>query len=214
MLGAIGRWLGFGQQSRTRAQPPGASPMLRARYDAAQTTDDNRRHWAAADLLSAASANSPAVRRTLRTRSRYEVANNSYAKGIVLTLANDRIGKGPRLQLDSPDEQANAEFEQAFAIWAKEVGLAEKLRTMSHAYDVDGEGLGVLTTNPTLTTPVKLDIKLVECDRLSNPPTKAMTIEGQMHDGIEFDVHGNPTHYHIADRHPGDPNFAVWRRTR
>ncbi|WP_345321587.1 hypothetical protein [Novipirellula rosea] len=47
------------------------------------------KHWSRANGLSAATANSPDVRRTLRNRSRYEVANNSYARGITLTLAND-----------------------------------------------------------------------------------------------------------------------------
>ena len=65
----------------------GGAPQPIGRYDAAITNDDNRRHWAAADHLSANSANSAAVRRTLRARARYEVANNSYARGIVLTLA-------------------------------------------------------------------------------------------------------------------------------
>ena len=76
------------------------SGALPARYDAAVTTDDNRRHWADA----AASAD---VRRTLRNRARYEVANNSYARGIVLTLANDTVGTGPRLQLLTGDEGIN-----------------------------------------------------------------------------------------------------------
>ena len=40
---------------------------------------------------------SAGVRRMLRSRSRYEVANNSYAKGVVLTLANDVVGTGPGL---------------------------------------------------------------------------------------------------------------------
>ncbi len=53
---------------------------LLSRYDAAVTNDDNRRHWAAADGFSANTANNPDVRRTLRNRSRYEVANNSYAQ--------------------------------------------------------------------------------------------------------------------------------------
>src|SRR5688572_4419085 len=61
--------------------------FLRARYDAAATNDDNRRHWGNADGLSVNAANSPEVRRVLRNRARYEVANNSYAKGICLTLA-------------------------------------------------------------------------------------------------------------------------------
>ena len=53
------------------------SGALRARYDAAVTNANNRRHWANADALSADAAASPQVRRTLRNRSRYEVANLS-----------------------------------------------------------------------------------------------------------------------------------------
>jgi capsid protein len=71
---------------------------IRGRYDAATTNHDNVRHWANADGYSANAANSPEVRRVLRNRARYEVANNSYAKGICLTLANDVIGTGPRFQ--------------------------------------------------------------------------------------------------------------------
>ncbi len=64
---------------------------LRAKYDAANTTLDNLKHWSRADGLSAAAANSPDVRRTLRNRSRYEVANNSYARGITLTLVCPKL---------------------------------------------------------------------------------------------------------------------------
>ena len=80
-----------------RARP--LNRMVRAKFDSAQTNADNRRHWANADGLSADAAASPAIRRTLRNRARYEVANNSYARGIVLTLANDVTGTGPRLQM-------------------------------------------------------------------------------------------------------------------
>lgn len=73
---------------------------MRGRYDAAQTTDENRQHWASADQLSANAAVSPEVRRILRARARYEIANNSYAKGIVLTLANCVLGTGPGPQVD------------------------------------------------------------------------------------------------------------------
>jgi len=107
--------------------------VLRARYDAAVTTEENRRHWANADGLSANAANSPEVRRLLRNRSRYEAANNSYARGIILTLANDVIGTGPRLQLLTDNADANRHVEKAFAQWAKAIGLAEKLRTMRMA---------------------------------------------------------------------------------
>ena len=116
-----------------RARPHGL--MIRARFDAAQTTPDNRKHWSNADALAADAAASPEVRRTLRNRARYEVANNSYARGIVLTLANDAIGTGPRLQMllgdpsaarpgpGGQDAGANRTIEAEFFRWAKAVGL-------------------------------------------------------------------------------------------
>ena len=117
---------------------------VRSRFDSAVTTDDNRRHWANADGLSADSAASADVRRTLRNRARYEVANNSYARGIVLTLANDTIGTGPRLQMLTDADQVNRNVEREFETWASEVGLAEKLRTMRMARAQDGEAFAVL----------------------------------------------------------------------
>jgi len=39
--------------------------IVRAKFDAAQTTPDNRRHWANADLLSADASASPATDNTL-----------------------------------------------------------------------------------------------------------------------------------------------------
>jgi hypothetical protein len=50
-----------------------------ARFDAAGHGTENDKHWAAADYLSADAEANESVRRTLRVRSRYEVANNSYA---------------------------------------------------------------------------------------------------------------------------------------
>jgi len=87
-------WWPFTRRSK-RTGAAAHTVIVRAKFDSAQTTADNRRHWANADGLSADAAASPGVRRILRNRARYEVANNSYARGIVLTLANDVIGKGP-----------------------------------------------------------------------------------------------------------------------
>jgi len=133
---------------RTKVQ---ATSMLlvRAKFDAAQTTPDNRKHWSNADGLAADSAASVEVRRTLRNRARYEVANNSYARGIVLTLANDVIGTGPRLQMllgDGTDAKVNRTIEAEFARWAKAVGLPEKLRTMRQARGRTGKPLPCSST--------------------------------------------------------------------
>ena len=187
--------------------------LVRARFDAAQTTPDNRKHWSNADPLSADAAASPEVRRTLRNRARYEVANNSYARGIVLTLANDVIGTGPRLQMLLGDPSAassgpggqdagtNRTIEAEFARWAKAVGLPEKLRTMRQARAQDGEAFALLFNNGKLDSPVKLDLRLIEADQVTTPnpsvpPTNVV-------DGIVFDEFGNPVEYHVLKEHPG-----------
>jgi lambda family phage portal protein len=183
--------------------------VVRARYDAAVTNDDNRRHWANADGLSANSSNSPEVRRVLRNRSRYEVANNSYARGIVLTLAHDVVGTGPRLQLLTEDAEANRRIEQAFMLWAKAVGLPEKLRTMRMARATDGEAFAILTNNPALPTDIQLDLRLVEADQVATPDLNR--ISSRSVDGIVFDASGNPSEYHVLRSHPGDGAAAILR---
>jgi len=181
---------------------PGMPVILRARYDAAQTTAENARHWAMADALSADAAMSADVRRKLRERARYEVANNSYAKGIVLTIANDCVGTGPRLQLLTPIAEANRQVEAAFAQWAKAIDLAGKLRTMRMAKTTDGEAFAVLTGNLMIDSPVKLDVQLVECDRVASPSSSLLPFANEV-DGVHLDANGNPQVYSILRQHPG-----------
>ena len=178
--------------------------VVRAKFDSAQTTPDNRRHWANADGLSADAAANPEVRRTLRNRARYEVANNSYARGIVLTLANDVIGTGPRLQMLTDSAEVNQTIEREFIAWAKAVDLPGKLRTMRQARAQDGEAFAVLFSNDKLDSPVKLDLKLIEADQMATPSAK-LGIPGAALavDGIEFDPFGNPEAYHVLKSHPG-----------
>ena len=189
---------------RTRAAAPGGRrTVVRARYDAAQTTVDNHRHWLLADGLSADAAASPAVRRTLRNRARYEVANNSYARGIVLTLANDCVGTGPRLQLLGLSSATSRAIERAFSDWVRVVDLPEKLRLMRVAQVEDGEAFALLTTNPGLGSPVQLDLRLVEADQVSTPSIALLPVSSAV-DGIRFDGFGNAMEYHLLRRHPGD----------
>jgi len=181
--------------------------LLRARYDAAATTVDNRRHWANADGLSANAANSPDVRSTLRNRARYEVANNSYARGIVLTLANDVVGTGPRLQMLTPDAEANRLVEREFASWASAVSLPEKLRTMRMARASDGEAFAILTSNEGSPAPINLDLRLVEAEQVCTPDLSPNQLNAV--DGIVFDAFGNPVTYHVLKEHPGSDRFVV-----
>ena len=181
-----------------------ATRALRAKYDAAQTTEDNTRHWQWADDLSANAANDPAVRKKLRKRSRYEVANNSYARGLALTLANDAIGPGPRLQLLTPDKDANRKIEREFSRWMAASRLAEKLRALRMAKMQDGEGFLVLADNGRLRSPVTLDVRLIEADRVATPFSTFIQEDSRAVDGIRFDEFGNPESYHVLRSHPGE----------
>ena len=182
-------------------------PTVRARFDAAQTTADNARHWSAADYFSADQEARPEVRRILRMRSRYEVANNSYAKGLVQMLANDTVGTGPRLQMLTEDEEFNDILEKQFVRWADAVGLAWKLRCMRIARCQDGESFAVMATNPKVRHPVKLDINVIEADRVSGGLT--WLADSSSIDGISFDQWGNPVSYRVLKRHPGDAMYAT-----
>lgn len=194
----------FGGAGRSSAMPANWA-KLRARYDAAQTTDENRRHWANADGLSARSANSPHVRRTLRMRARYEVANNSWASGIVRTVAHHTIGSGPRLQLLTTNAEANDRVERAFHRWARAVGLHEKLIVAKQTQVRDGEWFALLTRDPS-QYPIQLALRPLEADQVASPyssPTDNTVV-----DGIRVREAGEPVEFYIRDHHPGDTGFA------
>lgn len=181
-------------------QPTNNIKLVSARFDAAATSRDNAAHWSNADFLSADAEASASVRATLRNRARYEVSNNSYAKGIVQTLANDAIGTGPRLQMATEKETLNREIEKAFQEWAKAVSLAEKLRTMRVARCQDGEAFIMLVQNPKLPGKIKLDLQLIEADRVTDD---FHLVDPLAIDGIKLDTYGNPESYRVLKCHPG-----------
>jgi len=202
-------WLrNLGAKRRPMSVGMRAVRFIRAKFDSAQTTPDNRRHWANADYLAADAAATPDVRRTLRSRARYEVANNSYARGIVLTLANDVTGTGPRIQMLTDNPEANREIEREFGKWAKAVGLAERLRTMRMARAQDGEAFAMLVSNGSLASAVTLDLRLIEADQVTTPDL-SLAAKANAVDGIVFDSFGNPVEYHVLKAHPGSDKTAA-----
>jgi len=180
---------------------------IQARYDAAQTTIENRKHWAAADRLSADAACNSQVRVILRSRSRYEIANNSYARGIVLTLANYIVGTGPRLQVLTENSDLNREIESKFSEWMVAVGFARKLRLMRASQTESGEVFGILATNPKIKSPVQLDVRVIEADQVATPLELLMSSAQRIVDGIVFDDFDNPIFYHVLRHHPGSSAF-------
>ncbi len=174
---------------------------VRATYDAAQTSDDFKNYWAAADSYDADSANTAAVRHTLIKRSRYEIGNNGYSDGIAQTQATDLVGVGPSLRMETGSEGFNRLVEIEFSRWMKATKFRRKLWCMAHAKYSDGEAIAVLRQNRRLKHPVAMDLCLYEAEQCQTPQLP-FNEPGRI-DGIWFDEFGNPTFYDILPRHPG-----------
>jgi lambda family phage portal protein len=186
-MGLLSRIFG-GENGGAPARAPRRA-VVRAKYDAAAKTPANAKHWAGADGYSPVAALPDAVRKTLRERCRYEVANNSYAKGIVLTLANDLVGTGARLQLSLDERDVSSRIEAAWSAWANEVRLADKMRLLRTGRAESGEVFAVLAKNDAMRGPIKLDLRLVESEQVPS---------------IDYDDFGNPKRYFLLKEHPGN----------
>ena len=202
------------EKPQPRTGPTHRVARVRAKYDVAQSTPENRAMWAMADGYSPDYANNLAVRIILRNRARYVFANNPRAKGIIRTLAKHTVGTGPRLQMMMGDgKQARnraALIETEFTAWAKEICLAKKLRVIRIAKVITGEIFPKLVFNPRLNHRVKLDLQLVEGDRVTNPSWNLSRGVTNDVDGVFFDEYGNPDYYRVSRSHPGD-SFQFWR---
>ncbi len=176
--------------------------QINAKFDLAQTTADNRKHWASADGLSSRAATSHAVRRVVRMRSRYEAENNSWYAGMLRTAANHIVGNGPRLQLLTPDPEANARVEKAWRLWAAKADLPEMLRTLVKTYWQDGEVFLMRADRQSLWPNVTLDLRTFEADQISSPWNQAYD-DPYIDDGIRFDRSTNEIEYYVYDHHPG-----------
>lgn len=189
--------------------------MLRAKVDAAETTNENKNHWAGADAFAADWAYNPSVRYRLRNRARHETVNNCYAKGAVRAYADDMIGTGPRLQLAIPApageedafDAAIAEVEEDFCEWAEADRFAMNLRTAEKSLQRDGECFGILDTDDRLDHPVKLSIRWVEAEQCAAPFGQGQGTDPHLVDGIRYDRLGKPLEYYFFKIHPGSLNF-------
>lgn len=160
---------------------------LKASYDAIGEDDQTRDHWAKAGRAETpAMLTQPGNRKIHRDRARYEVRNNSYAKGVGLTLCNFAIGTGPRVQI--LEDPRSTEIEAEFAHWAASDRFAEKLRTLRFARYESGEGF--LVRSYAERDGVGLTLLDIECDRFSGQSGA---------DGIVVDDAGKPVSYTIRD---------------
>lgn len=182
--------------------------FIKAHYDAADTSDENRRHWRPTHGNDAQRTNDPPTRKTLRDRAREEARNNCYAIGMLDKLTMDLVGTGPRLRLkiEGVDRKKLRRIERAWRKWAKAIDLAEDLRIMHISRVRDGESFAAAVTNRTLDPMgVQLDLRIYETEQIANPlglAASAIT-DPNNDDGVITDNDGNPLAYRVLKHHPG-----------
>jgi len=140
------------------------------------------------------------VRQIARSRSRYECLEaNSFLKGAIHTVAQDLVGRGPRLQIQLPDEAANKQVEKLWVKWSKATKLAKQLRTLVISRIVDGEGFGLFVTSETISPKLpSLLFRTFEADRCMSPYGTPTDGDLQI-DGLRIDDQGEPVSYFIYD---------------
>lgn len=186
----------------------GNSPrQIGANYDAAQTNRHNQNHWGAADYLSPNASNTVQVRHTLRSRSRYEAANNSLYAGILRSIADHTVGIGPQIQFLHPSPRVNGDLGALWAEWSIASQFGGKLWLAKETQSRDGEVFGRTIGNPALESRVKLDYQLLEADYVTS--LRPNWTPWQV-DGITYDTQWNPISYQIVTQRPNDILPIVW----
>ena len=193
---------------------------LRALFDVAQDDPDNRKHWGQADYLAADASLTADVRNKLRSRSRYEIENNSFARHIAHTTVQLIVGTGPRLRVIDQDvtrEQAKL-INRAWRRFDRRVNLTQLIWTARLAQLASGEVLIYMAPALDVSgTMSNLDLHLIEADQLHAPATPGtdavLTTESadqtRNHDGVIVNRWGKPLRYQVAPVHPGAEYTAV-----
>lgn len=198
-----------------RARYDGAT--VSASFDNALYTADKVALFKGADSLAITAALDPVVRKTVRDRARYIVANCPYGFSMLDTFVTHVVG--PWVTVSFPraglDENIKAEIAEAFDAWAMKARLWQKVRTMLRAKVTDGESFVLLFTDTSLVdddNDVTLNLRTVECDRVESWAS-AVTRDNEI-DGIRFDSNGHPVAYRVLRYHPGDCRSIKTIQTR
>ena len=181
--------------------------QVMARFDNARHTPDTASLFRNVDSLAITTALNPGVRKTVRDRARYVVANCPYAKSMLDTFVTHVVG--PWASVSFPrggvPEAKREEIVDAFDAWAMATDFWEKVKTLLRAKVTDGEAFATFSTDKAIVgamNRVTLNVHPIECDRVESY-TEQITKENE-YDGIRFDANGHPTEYRILKYHPGD----------
>lgn len=194
-----------------RSAIAGFGSRIRAAYEAGMNRDDL---WTLADFRDADATLLPHIRRKLRSRARYEYANNPQVTRVVDVWVDDLVGEtGPWPKLECGDDEVNQLVEQTWLRWWKASNQAGKFRTAALGEAKDGESVGVLFNNARLLDlqapggGISLDVAGFESDRLADPDESGGNRSDYI-DGVHLDPFtGEPTAYDILHAHPGTEYF-------
>lgn len=209
MTESLNAWEAFtsstpsGETADNRWRAWNAIHRIQAQYEAALPRDDL---WTLADFKDADASLVPEVRKRIRSRARYEYANNPLVARVIDVWVSDVCGEnGPWLQLHSGNIMVDRLIETAWVRWWRAANQAGKLRTAVKADAVDGETLGALISNRHLlrTQPVSLDVVGVECDRLASAGFENANHSDYI-DGVHLDPYTREAlAYDLLKAHPG-----------
>ena len=179
-------------------------------YDIAQPSRHWDVHFSTADNSDADSLISESLQKA-RARCRYEVRNNSYAKGIIQSFANDIIGTGPTLQLKTPNEAFNAEVERRWGDWGDACDLSgrQTLEDMLQLAIMQGceagEAIFTYGRNPAAQKGMpSLGLMMFEPDLIDTP--WGFNNDPKVIMGVRVDDYGRPVEYYVLKDHPGKSN--------
>jgi len=182
--------------------PPGANPIARRRWEAADTNRLNQAHWQNA-VERSINLDLQEKLATLRARCSHEASSNPMVEGVITTHTNDVVGKhGPTLQVQSSSTEYNEARERGWREWWARPDVNGKLsgvdllRLWVRALWICGEYLAELTVDPQAKGPVKTRLLALHASRLATPPAQAGGADVIM--GVRLDPNGKPLAYHIV----------------
>lgn len=167
----------------------------------------------------------------LRQRSRDLTMNAALANGALKKIVTNVIGGGLRLNAqinhkflgikrkDAEKIEDSIEFE--FSLWADDPYSCDSAGTLNF-YDIQtlvllsvlnsGDVFVFLPNFSRKNSIYDLKLKLIESDRIQDPPAKDMT--KNILGGVEIDTRtGLPTHYYVVNQLPNAVNFAQIKPT-
>jgi capsid protein len=151
------------------------------------------------------------TRHSLLTQARFLETYNCWAKGIANILMNDTVGRGFKLSMSTDDEDINRDIENSWEQWVDDVCLWEKLQLAYKQKIVDGESFISIIANEKIVHPVKMDIKVLDCERITgNYQWLKGTSDPKELDGIEYDRYGNPKKYKVVNQSYGNISLSEY----